>query len=289
MKTDKKIGLALSGGGGRGSYEMGALKYLYENKIYPGVIAGTSVGAINAAALASGFTIEKLEEFWLNIRQNSIFRYSLWKTLSGFFRKSHTPVLDTTPLKKLLTREIDIEKIRTSAIKVFIPAVNIRTGELEIFSNDTITVQHIMASAAIPMAFPHITIGRKNHYWDGGLGMNTPITPLIEAGVKKIYAVLLAPRGGDNNPLPRNRAEAFQRVLDLVLMGSFETVLTSMNPEKINEFQYRLQSENKPIVMHIIQPRKNLGVQSFLNFSREQAETFLQLGYNDARHSLTIR
>lgn len=290
MHTNSNIGLVLSGGGGRGSYEVGVLKYLKEKHIIPDTIAGTSVGAINAAALASGFSIDDLENFWLMIRQKNIFRYSLWNNIKGFFKAGFTPFLDTSPLKRFLEKELDLKAIRNSNLKLYIPAVNIRTGEMEVFTNKELTIDHIMASAAIPMAFPHITIGENNHYWDGGLGMNTPISPLINNNIKNIYCILLSPRGGENYPLPKNRKEAFQRILDMALMGSFEAIFNSLNPRKLSEGEYEIRNPNdKQIRVFIIQPRKTLGVYSFFNFSKEQAKSFIEEGYNDAQHFINLK
>lgn len=287
MSKNQKTGFVLSGGGGRGSYEVGVLKYLEEMKIKPDMIAGTSVGAINAAAIAAGFTLDELEKFWLMIRQKNVFRYSIWKTFKGFFSKGFTPFLDTSPLRKFLNNELNIQAVKKSNIELAVPAVNITSGEMEVFTNKDITVDHIMASAAIPMAFPHITINQNKHYWDGGLGMNTPISPLIDADVTEIYVILLAPRGGDNYPLPHNRKEAFQRVLDMALMGSFETVFNSLDPKKITKGHYQIKnSKGTERNLYIIQPRKSLGVYSFLNFSHEQAVAFIKQGYEDAKFFL---
>jgi predicted acylesterase/phospholipase RssA len=70
------IGLALSGGGARGDFEVGAVRYLYDHGVVPDIICGTSVGAINGAKLAEGEGapdqgLPGLEAIWLSLRTNS--------------------------------------------------------------------------------------------------------------------------------------------------------------------------------------------------------------------------
>jgi NTE family protein len=77
----QKKALVLSGGGGRGAYHVGVMRYLVEcgwmqDGIGPDIIAGTSIGSINASALASGLTIDQLEELWLNMHTEDVHRLS---------------------------------------------------------------------------------------------------------------------------------------------------------------------------------------------------------------------
>ena len=66
------IALVLSGGGSKGDFELGAIRYLYDRGIRPDVITGTSVGAINAAKLAEGEGgLEGLERIWESLQTNS--------------------------------------------------------------------------------------------------------------------------------------------------------------------------------------------------------------------------
>ena len=128
-----KKALILSGGGARGAYQAGVYKYLSEQKFIPDVICGTSVGALNATALGCGFTPEKLIELWRSIQTGNVMHYSIWQNIKDIFFRRFSPMVDTTPMKRLLKNELDFEKLRSSKAKVFISAVNISNSELVYF------------------------------------------------------------------------------------------------------------------------------------------------------------
>jgi NTE family protein len=95
----KKKALVLSGGGGRGAYHIGVIEELVrqgwmEDGKGPDIIAGTSIGAINAAALASGLTIDQLRQRWLAMHTEEVHRLS-----------SDLPVV-TRPLLRFLLRSV---------------------------------------------------------------------------------------------------------------------------------------------------------------------------------------
>src|SRR6266542_4084209 len=80
MAQPKKA-LVLSGGGGRGAYHIGVIEALVERGWMedgkgPDIIAGTSIGAINAAAIASGLTVAQLKSYWLAMHTEDVHRLS---------------------------------------------------------------------------------------------------------------------------------------------------------------------------------------------------------------------
>ncbi len=179
--------LVLSGGGGRGAFHAGVYRYLSETQKQfvdtahqaewkPDIIVGTSIGAVNGAAIAQGYSAEELVEFWLDLREKDIqglppgmswlarvIVNRLMKTLIGtrldpvdpsFSTASQTPnhwlpipgigrwasLLDTGPLQKTLQTKMkfDSDKIHHSLTTLLINTTNIHTGELRIFSNKPI-------------------------------------------------------------------------------------------------------------------------------------------------------
>ena len=72
MALEKKRALILSGGGGRGAYHCGVIEYLELIGWKPDILVGTSIGAINAAALASGRTAEELKTLWLAMTSDRV-------------------------------------------------------------------------------------------------------------------------------------------------------------------------------------------------------------------------
>jgi predicted acylesterase/phospholipase RssA len=72
QEVSMPIGIVLSGGGAMGDFEVGALYSLYSRGVRPDVIAGTSVGAINGAAIAQGEVgLSQLGSIWFSLRENS--------------------------------------------------------------------------------------------------------------------------------------------------------------------------------------------------------------------------
>jgi NTE family protein len=286
-----KKGLVLSGGGARGAYQAGVYKYLMEKNFKPDVICGTSVGAINASAIGCGLTEGEIISLWQSIDIKKVMKYSLFNNIKSFFSKKFTPMVDTSPLKKLLSNELDFSKLKDSKTEVFISAVNLITSELKYFSNSEIKIEHVMASSAIPIAFPWQMID-GTPYWDGGLMANTPIAPAIDAGAKDIIVVLLSPVGKIELDLPKNRKEALERVLEFTLISSYQAVKSNMSFEEVSNstnnfislFDYLIH--NKQIRIRTVSPIKFLGMRSILNFNQIQSDYLIAMGYLDAKEQL---
>lgn len=291
--------LILSGGGARGAYQAGVYRYLSEINWKPDLISGTSVGAINACAISSGFDAQKLQTFWLNIAQDHVFAFSFWRKIWHFIsRRGYSAVLDTTPLRKFLSNNIDIRALSESDIEVVICAINIVRSKLRFFTNKEIGVEEIMASSAIPLLFPWQEIDGEPH-WDGGIMANTPILPALERGSREIVVVLLSPVGGMSMAIPKSRKKIAELILEQSLLGSYQAFMAGIHSETQMHAELReqgilgtLQSMIRPRIVSgdtkilTVAPRKMLGVASMLNFSRAQAEELLWLGYEDAKEQL---
>jgi NTE family protein len=293
-----KRGLVLSGGGGRGAYQAGVYKYLTEKNFYPEVISGTSVGAINAVALGCGLRPEQLISLWKTINIGTVMRYRFFRAMMDFFLNRLSPIADPTPLERFLNDNLNFDVLRSNHTQVYITATNILNGELEIFSNQEISVKHILASAAIPMVFPWQKIGTQL-YWDGGLMANTPILPLLEKDIRDIVVVLLSPIGHLDSDIPKNRSEVFERVFELIQIGSFQNFKYSIESGRnlsnvtISEM---VKSQFKGLIedwlgggefrLRIVSPKVSLGMKSILNFSPSQADHLIKTGYEDAREQL---
>ncbi|AHB49115.1 alpha/beta hydrolase [Hyphomicrobium nitrativorans NL23] len=201
------IDLALQGGGSHGAFTWGVLDRLLEDTRFKiDGISGTSAGAMNAAVLADGYAAggaegarEALAAFWRGISDAARFspfqRGPLDRVL-GKWTLDNSPVFigmdllsrlfspydlnpgNANPLRDILSEMIDFERLRSSPIRLFITATNVRTGRGRVFRNADITPDVLLASACLPTLFQAIEIDGES-YWDGGYSGNPTMTPLV--------------------------------------------------------------------------------------------------------------
>jgi len=223
--------LVLQGGGALGAYQAGVYQGLSEAGIEPDWIVGTSIGAINAALIAGNKPadrLERLKEFWDRVRHRSSWTTAWLSTFGNafanfgvvtqgvpcFFQPNanalwgmHYPAgpglaayYGTDPLKETLGDLVNIDCLNSKAMRVTVGAVNVGTGEMRYFdSRDMkLDIPHIMASGALPPAFPAIEIDGEL-FWDGGVYSNTPIEVVFDDKPRRdgvIFAVdLWQPHG----------------------------------------------------------------------------------------------
>ncbi|MCA9967803.1 MAG: patatin-like phospholipase family protein, partial [Anaerolineales bacterium] len=174
LPEERKRALVLSGGGGRGAYHVGVLRFLEEHEWFPDIVVGTSIGAVNGAALASGHNSRSLWALWRRLRTRDVQKANL-NPLSGSF------LLDTSPLRETLLEKgwIDFARINSeeTAVHLRITATEVYTGRLYVFGNsadiypsrlhpEPITVDHILSSCSIPIVYPATHLN-QSLYCDG--------------------------------------------------------------------------------------------------------------------------
>jgi NTE family protein len=228
----RQIVLVLQGGGALGAYQAGVYQALHENGVEPDWIIGTSIGAINASLIGGNppeERLEKLKEFWTRMAYRPPFgvpvwtglpdTIAYWKTLlrgipaffqpnPGAFLGTHVPLgtdsagfYSTAPLEQTLLDLVDFSLMNRCKPRVTVGAAHVRTSEMRYFdSRDSeINVRHIMASGALPPAFPAVRIDGEL-YWDGGILSNTPTEAIFDDNPRKnslIFAVHLWNPMGD--------------------------------------------------------------------------------------------
>lgn len=185
-----QVVLVFQGGGALGSYQAGVYQALHEADIEPDWIIGTSIGAINASLIAGnrrGDRIPKLREFWKRVETNSTWDFSgvstsfsdalsnwsiLARGIPAFFKPNalahwgmHLPIgsdhagyYSTTPLEKTLFELVDFGRINREGPRLTVGAAHVRSSEMRYFDSRTsdISVRHVLASGALPPAFPAI-------------------------------------------------------------------------------------------------------------------------------------
>lgn len=124
---------------------------------------------------------------------------------------------DTTPLRELLSALIDFERINASPIRLSLGAVNVGSGRMRYFDtrHESLTVDHVLASGALPPAFPAVRIDGEL-YWDGGIYSNTPLEIVLEDYPRHdtlCFAVALFNPAG---PEPHSIPEAETRRKDIL-------------------------------------------------------------------------
>lgn len=209
-----QVVLVLQGGGALGAYQAGVYEALHEAGIEPDWVIGTSIGAINGALIAGNpprVRLERLCDFWKCVEQNAgadVSEYclppfgsvavNLMTMAAGiptFFRPNPMALLgqhalvgienaayySTAPLRDTLARLLDLDYLNGGRTRISLGAVKVRSGEMSYFDsrNEAIAMDHIMASGALPPAFPAIRI-KDEFYWDGGIYSNTPLEAVLD-------------------------------------------------------------------------------------------------------------
>lgn len=206
-----QIVLVLQGGGALGAYHAGVYQGLAEAGLEPDWIIGTSIGAINGALIAGNKPenrLDRLRQFWdamgsrhslgLPGPTSSMLGFFdiLCRGVPGFFQPNPLAALmglhmglgtmqagfyGVQPLKDTLSRLIDFESLMTCHPRLTVGAVNVSLGEMRYFdSRDAaISLDHVLASGALPPAFPPVEIDGQ-WYWDGGIFSNTPAEVVLD-------------------------------------------------------------------------------------------------------------
>ena len=201
------VDLALQGGGAHGAFTWGVLdRMLEEEWLRIDGISGTSAGAMNAAVLVDGLdrggregARESLARFWREVSDAARFsplqrgpldvlmgRWSLdgsplflgMEMVSRLWSPYDLNPLGINPLRDILERSIDFERLAKAPVKLFITVTNVRTGRGRVFRNAELSPDVLLASACLPNMFQAVELDGE-YWWDGGYSGNPTITPLV--------------------------------------------------------------------------------------------------------------
>ena len=333
----KTINLALQGGGSHGAFTWGVLdRLLEEERLQIEGVTGTSAGAMNAAALAQGLTQggrtgarETLDRFWRRIAEFAAFspiKRSLLDQLLGRWNLDRSPrtwvadllqhvvspylsnPLGLNPLKTVLD-DLIIEKDiqRCDAIKLFIAATNVETGQDRVFQRHEITADVLLASACLPFTFQAVEIDGAP-YWDGGYMGNPVIWPLIyNSESPDVVVVQINPLKREGTP--RTSIDIINRVNEIAFNGSLIAEMRAIAfVQRLLEdggFEGHEVDRLKGVNVHMIsfeEKLRELGAASKMNaelpfllylkgLGRQAAETWLKAHWDaiGQRSSLDIR
>jgi NTE family protein len=244
----KRINLALQGGGAHGAFTWGVLdQILGDERLSVEGISGTSAGAVNAVMLADGLgrggreeAQKRLADFWrsasstgnLPALQRAVLERLLsftplegtpvqawFNALSRYFSPYDVNPLNINPLKDLIERFVDFDRLRANAeLQLFISATNVQTGRVRIFSREKITADAVMASACLPLLFRAVQIDGVP-YWDGGYLGNPVIFPFFRStATEDVIVVQINPLVRQSTPM--SSSEIMNRINEITFNSS---------------------------------------------------------------------
>jgi hypothetical protein len=128
-----------------------------------------------------------------------------------------TSFYDIGPMKQSIARYVDFGALKASPVRLLIGAVNVTSGELEVFDSyvDDLTPDHVIASGSLPPGFPWTEIDGKA-YWDGGIVSNSPLDIVVDRcgpGGKRVFIVDLF---AGHRALPTTMMEVMARRDEIV-------------------------------------------------------------------------
>lgn len=257
------VNLALQGGGSHGAFTWGVLDALLEDgRLGFEGLSGTSAGAVNAVALASGWAHaqargrdpregarEKLAGIWHRVGAlgslgtlQQQFTRMLWGGLPpelspgnlignawrGVLSPYQVNPLDINPLRKMLEEEIDFEAMAAQReLKVFVSATHVNTGKAVVFTGRQLDARAVLASACLPMLFQAVEIDGEA-YWDGGYSVNPALSPLIkECATADLMLVQINPLARADTP--KTSADIVNRVNELTFNASLLTQMRAID------------------------------------------------------------
>jgi NTE family protein len=241
--SPRRLNLALQGGGAHGAFTWGVLDALLKD---PSIefegLSGSSAGAMNAVVFADGWmkggregARQGLTDFWTELGHQMH-----WETLTrgegedislsplskllanwaGYFSPSQLNPFDLNPLRDLLKRQIDFERLRqASPFKLFIGTTQANTGKLRVFRETELSVEVLLASACLPKIHHSVEIDGEP-YWDGGYSANPAVFPLFyDCESPDVLLVLLSPLQREGTP--RTVEEIESRIVELAFSANF--------------------------------------------------------------------
>lgn len=179
----------LGGGGALGAHEVGMLKALFAVGIRPDAVVGTSVGAINGAAVAaepSPAAIDRLADLWTGLGRAGVFTGSLLGRLTTAVR-SGTHLYAPGPLDDLLRSHLPVSRVEDLAVPFQCVAASIEKAAEHWFEDGPL-IEAVLASCAVPGLLPPVELNGE-HFVDGGLVNSIPVARAVSLGAQEVYVL----------------------------------------------------------------------------------------------------
>ncbi|HZJ95534.1 MAG TPA: patatin-like phospholipase family protein [Thiopseudomonas sp.] len=310
-KENAITGLILSGGGARAAYQVGVLSAIVdlapESADNPfQVIVGTSAGAINAVSLACGAldfqsAIRRLTDIWQNFKTEHVYRTDWWGVLRQAARfigqhllglgRGLDPValLDNSPLRELLLKELDFSGINLAVARrklraIAITAFAYQSGQAVTFyqgrgnieqwarhrrngSPARLGIEHLMASSAIPLLFPPVRLNNE-YFGDGAVRQAAPISPALHLGANRILVIGVRSQDEEEQIIPKTArppslAQIGGHLLNSTFIDNLESDLELLG--RLNALGQMLPEEERkkdvglsPVDVLVVSPSKSI-------------------------------
>ena len=243
-----QIVLVFQGGGALGAYQVGVYEALREIGVEPDWVIGTSIGAINAALIAGNAPADRLariDEFWSRVEIGEKYNpFSGMATFGPLFANANTVMsglpafftpnpwaflnahstlgaesasyYSTAPLEKTLRDLVDVDRLNSGAPRLTVGAAHVASGQMRYFdSRETrLDIPHILASGALPPAFPAVRVDGEL-YWDGGILSNTPVEAVFDDKPRRDALVLSVHIWRPSGEEPRSIWQVMSRQKDV--------------------------------------------------------------------------
>ena len=189
-----RTAFVLSGGAALGAAQAGMLRGLYEAGVTPDLLVGTSVGALNAAFVASRpqtpATADALARVWLGLRRADAFPLDLRALVRGL-RRGGDHVVPDRGLRRLLDRHLGLARLEDAAVPLHVVAYDVEAGEERLLSHGP-AAEAVLASAAVPGLLPPVRRGAALLV-DGGVVNNTPVSHAVALGAERVVVLSTQP------------------------------------------------------------------------------------------------
>jgi NTE family protein len=186
--ADKRTALVLAGGGSFGAVQAGMLRALVAYGIVPDLVVGSSVGAINGAYFAgvpNAQGVAQLEAIWRGLRRSQVFPVT-WRSLLGLLTGRNF-LIDPRGLRRVIEERLPYRELEQALIPLHVVATDLIAGGSVRLSSGP-AVEAVLASCAIPAAFPPVRIGER-YLIDGAVASDTPIIVAVELGAERVVVL----------------------------------------------------------------------------------------------------
>jgi NTE family protein len=308
-KKDEKrrIAIACQGGGSHTAFTAGALKRILKERHEIVGLSGTSGGAICALLAWYGLlmndrdkAIELLDSFWKDNSASSLWEIFLNEWIVTASRLQGTvsmpevspyffPSWAQDKLRGMLEEHVEFERIKellkTSSPLLLVGAVDVLSGSFKIFKNNEVTVEAVLASAAIPTLFRAVH-ANGGVFWDGLFSQNPPVRDLPDANPDEIWVVQINPERREDEP------KSVHEILDRrnELSGNLSLNQEIFFIEKINELvdkgllknsKYKLIKIRRLEMLRDLDHASKLDrnpsfIQDIMAYGEEKAQDFLR-------------